>query len=144
VFFSKLEEIRYRETGIHSESRGAGDAVQSCILRTYCDAIPFIFALYHIPVQLSNGVSPLQLPLALLPIWLIGLLLAVVYLRTGNLFLVVGLHALNDSPTILFSPTFLSNDLLGLIIVFVFALLLLLFWPLFTKRRLQPQHAYGG
>lgn len=35
-------------------------------------------ALYHIPIQLSKGVSPLQLPLALLPILLIGLLLAVV------------------------------------------------------------------
>ncbi len=102
-----------------------------------------LFALYHIPIQLSNGESPLQLPLALLPILLIGLLLALVYLRTGNLFLAVGLHALNDSPTVLFSPTFLSNDLLGLIIVCVFALLLLLFWPLFTRRRLQP-HAYKG
>lgn len=103
-----------------------------------------LFALYHIPVELSSGVSPLQLPLALLPILLIGLLLAVVYLRTGNVFLVVGLHALNNSPTILFSPTFLSNDLLGLIIVFLFALLLLLFWPFFTRRRVQSQPAYKG
>ncbi len=102
-----------------------------------------LFALYHIPIQLSSGVNPLQLPLALLPILFIGLLLAVVYLRTGNLFLVVGLHALNDYLTILFSPTFLSNDLLGGIIVFVFVLLLLIFWPLF-RRRLQPQHAYKG
>lgn len=103
-----------------------------------------LFALYHIPIQLSNGVRPIQLPLALLPVFLIGLLLAVVYLRTGNLFIAVGLHALNDSPTVLFSPTFLSNDLLGLIIVFVFALLLILFWPLFTRKRLQPQYAYKG
>ena len=93
-----------------------------------------LFALYHIPVMLSNGVSPIQLPLALLPILFIGLLLAVVYLRTGNLFLAVGLHALNDAPTVLFSPTFLSNDLLGLITFLVFAALLLLFWPLFTRR----------
>ena len=103
-----------------------------------------LFALYHIPVMLSNGVSPIQLPLALLPILLIGLLLAVVYLRTGNLFLAVGLHALNDSPTILFSPTFLSNDLLGLIIVLIFAALLLLFWPLFTKRRSIALAAHEG
>lgn len=87
-----------------------------------------LFALYHIPVMSSTGVSPIQLPLALLPILLVGLLLAVVYLRTSNLFLAVGLHALNDAPTVLFPPTFLSNDLLGLITVLVFALLLL-FWP---------------
>jgi membrane protease YdiL (CAAX protease family) len=101
-----------------------------------------LFALYHIPVELSNGVSPFQLPLALLPIFLIGLLLAVVYLRTANLFIVIGLHALNDNPTVLFSPTFLSNDLLGLILVCVFALLLILFWPTFTQRRLPSQHTY--
>jgi hypothetical protein len=90
----------------------------------------------------GDGVSPLQLPLALFPIFLIGLLLAVVYLRTGNLFLAAGLHALNDYPTVLFSRTFLSNDLQGLIIVFIYALLLLFFWALFTRRRLQRQHAY--
>ena len=107
-------------------------------------ASQLLFALYHIPVMLSNGVSLIQLPLALLPILLIGLLLAVIYLRTRNLFLAVGLHALNDAPTVLFSPTFLSNDLLGLVIVLVFATLLLLFWPRFTKRRSMAQAAQEG
>lgn len=101
-----------------------------------------LFALYHIPARLSSGVSPIQLPLFLFPILLIGLLLAVVYLRTGNLFLAVGLHAMNDSPTVLFSSTFLSNDWLGSIIVLIFAALLLLFWPLLTKRRSMAPPAH--
>ena len=95
-----------------------------------------LFALYHIPVNLSNGTRSIQLLAILFLILLISLLLAIVYLRTSNLFVVVGLHALNDSPTVLFSPTFLSNDLLGFILVLVFAALLLLFWPHFTRRKL--------
>jgi CAAX protease family protein len=87
-----------------------------------------LFALYHIPIQLYQGTSPGDLPLALLPLWLIGIALAFIYLRTRNLWLVIGLHALNDLPLLLFAvPAFLSG-FFGPCLVFTVASILAVAW----------------
>jgi hypothetical protein len=63
-----------------------------------------LFALLHIPNRLYLGTPlPLLLPdLAALLLW--GCLYAVIYLKTDNLFLAVGVHALANAPTTLFAP----------------------------------------
>jgi len=61
----------------------------------------------------------------------VGLLLALLYLRTDNLFIVIGAHALIDAPTPLFASTFIGAY--GLVLVFV--VLAVLAWPLFTQKQ---------
>jgi hypothetical protein len=53
-----------------------------------------IFALGHVPFNLVNGSGQAQL----LAQFAMGLLLCGVYLRTGNLFLAMGLHVLTNDP----------------------------------------------
>jgi hypothetical protein len=62
-----------------------------------------IFALVHIPNRLYLGmtISEIIPDLALLTVW--GVLFTLIYLRTDNLFLVVGIHALGNAPTTLFA-----------------------------------------
>jgi membrane protease YdiL (CAAX protease family) len=61
-----------------------------------------MFALIHIPIRLWTGVTLAELPESLLWVGLLGVLFAVIYLRTGNLFFTVGAHALANAPTMLF------------------------------------------
>jgi membrane protease YdiL (CAAX protease family) len=62
-----------------------------------------IFSLYHIPHRLANNTSLQDLPYQLLLLWISGLLLCYVYLRSQNLLVAVVVHALGNAPTILFS-----------------------------------------
>lgn len=59
------------------------------------------FALAHIPARLASGVAPADLSLPLLSIACWGVCFALIYLHTGNLFLVMGFHALLNAPSIL-------------------------------------------
>jgi hypothetical protein len=63
-----------------------------------------IFALVHIPnrVYLGLGAGEIALDLLLLTVW--GVLFTLIYLRTDNIFLVAGIHALGNAPTSLFAP----------------------------------------
>lgn len=83
-----------------------------------------IFALSHIPNRLYLGMMPEQLlpDLLLLLGW--GVLYTIIYLRTDNLFLVVGVHALGNAPSTLFatSPVFAG----GGASLFMYALVVLL------------------
>ncbi|MFB6129978.1 MAG: lysostaphin resistance A-like protein [Salinigranum sp.] len=60
-----------------------------------------VFALIHVPSRLVQGVPPGSLLGAITVPFLLGVLLALVYYRTGNLFVVVGLHALINQPVLL-------------------------------------------
>lgn len=60
-----------------------------------------VFALMHVPNRLwVTGLAPAELPGALLPLFLVGIYFAALYLLTGNLFAVVGVHALNNMPVL--------------------------------------------
>jgi uncharacterized protein len=63
-----------------------------------------MFALYHLPADVLGGSSGAgmtwpDIALDLSRVFAIGMVLAALYLRTGNLFLVIGIHALQDAGT---------------------------------------------
>lgn len=64
-----------------------------------------LFALMHIPLQLIKfNVSGFSLLFWLLATGIAGVIFAVVYVKTGNLFVAVGFHAVFNEPTQLFAP----------------------------------------
>jgi uncharacterized protein len=90
--------------------------------------IGIIFAATHIVVRLQNGITPAQLlgigDVGLLSLFLRSLAWSFIYLRTGNLFVATGVHALSNSGPLLFDYT--GNRLFGIIYV---GLALAAFWP---------------
>ncbi|MFB6069958.1 MAG: lysostaphin resistance A-like protein [Halanaeroarchaeum sp.] len=60
-----------------------------------------IFAVIHVPARLVEGAAPGTLPFLIIGPFLIGTLLGLVYYRTGNLFVTIGLHALINDPVLL-------------------------------------------
>lgn len=64
-----------------------------------------VFALSHIPNRIYLGVPAHEIALDLLMLAGWGLLYTLIYLRTDNLFLAVGVHALGNAPTTLFQST---------------------------------------
>jgi membrane protease YdiL (CAAX protease family) len=57
-----------------------------------------IFAAIHVPLRLQSGMSLSALPMELALLFVLGVLLALLYWRTGNLFVSVGIHALLNTP----------------------------------------------
>lgn len=86
-----------------------------------------LFALSHLPNRLSGGVEGTILESGWLAdqgmLFFMGLVLAAVYLRTGNLFIAVGLHALMNAPTLLVS---VGQDVIAPMTVFVIMLFMIL------------------
>lgn len=85
----------------------------------------------HIPSRLGQDLTPLDWTVDFSSVFLIGLFLACIYLRTGNLFLAIGLHALIDAPTSLFISADISKWL-----IFGIGLMTIIFWS--GIRKLQP------
>lgn len=83
-----------------------------------------LFALRHIPVRVWQGASPGDLPTTIGEVFAIGVILALLYLRTRNLFLVIGIHALYDAPTAL-----LAHGGVAALLALGLAVLILLLWP---------------
>ena len=89
------------------------------------------FALIHIP-NLHN----LSIPVGggsvgmLAAIFVTGVVQAVLYLRTGNLFVGVGFHALVNAPTLLMQSAIPPEP-----IVFGLMLVVLVAWPWFSKQK---------
>lgn len=86
-----------------------------------------LFALMHIPFQLiSWGSTWAALPFWLLATGIAGIIFAAIYVKTQNLFIAVGFHALFNEPTQLFVPPVEPSQipttvvtLLGLALVFL-------------------------
>ena len=86
------------------------------------------FGLNHVPAGLRAGLStPAALGFAA-HAGLAGALFAAIYLRTGNLFVAAGAHALINDPVGIVSPLVDPS-----IVVLVSASVLLLAWPLLAK-----------
>lgn len=83
-----------------------------------------LFALRHIPVRVWQGASPGDLPTTIGEVFAIGVIFALLYLRTRNLFLVIGIHALYDAPTAL-----LAHGGVAALLALGLAVLILLLWP---------------
>lgn len=84
-----------------------------------------VFALIHVPNRLvGEGLALEQLGPTLLLLFVWGTLLAVVYYRTGNLFVAIGVHAFMNTPTMLVGPP----DA-GILTVIVLGVLIAALWP---------------
>lgn len=83
-----------------------------------------VFGIIHIPSRLAQGATVGDLPLLLLGPFLIGVLFALVYYRTGNLFVTVGLHALVNDPVLV-----VNAGAIALFPILFVLLAVLLVWP---------------
>jgi membrane protease YdiL (CAAX protease family) len=81
-----------------------------------------LFALAHVPNRLYQGVALPDLLPSLLSVLAFGLLYSFIYIRTGNLFFAVGVHAFSNTPTFVVGG---NEPVLVLALGFVVALL----WP---------------
>lgn len=90
-----------------------------------------IFALVHIPATLLQGASVGDLLIRLATLFALGVLLALVYLQTRNLFVVVAIHSLSDWPMPLFHQSVLGDLSL---LSFVALVAVLLLWPIITRQ----------
>lgn len=86
-----------------------------------------IFALMHIPIRVFTGMSPLTMVYSLLTLFFYGTVFALIYCRTGNLFVAIGIHTLHNNPASLFLPKASAFSLLYPLVVIV-----LLVWPWLT------------
>lgn len=75
------------------------------------------FALAHVPSRLYQGFAPVALAESVGLLFLLGLLFALVYYRTGNLWIAVGLHALSNAPTMVSAPTSAGRILVPVLMV---------------------------
>jgi len=83
-----------------------------------------VFTLVHVPGRLAAGVEVGSLPAFLAAPFVLGVLFALVYARTGNLFVAIGLHALVNDPVLLV-------DAGGIVLVplLLVVLAILVAWP---------------
>ena len=95
-----------------------------------------LFALAHVPNRLwVTGLNPSQLPGALLPLFLLGLYFAMLYLLTGNLFAVIGVHALTNEPLLaLVGADGRTLDMPHFLIAVALSLALAIAWRLWRAR----------
>jgi membrane protease YdiL (CAAX protease family) len=86
------------------------------------------FTLFHVPWKLVTQGWSANTMGELCGVLLTGIVYSLLYLRTDNLFLVMGVHALGNAPTSLLSPTIGTPNLLLLLTVVIWIL-----WPRLKK-----------
>ncbi len=86
------------------------------------------FTLFHVPWKLMTQGWSASTMGELSGVLLTGIVYSLLYLRTDNLFLVMGVHALGNAPTFLISPTIGTPNLLLLFTVVIWIL-----WPRLNK-----------
>jgi membrane protease YdiL (CAAX protease family) len=94
-------------------------------------ASQLFFGVTHLPVRLHDGAG-LDLALArdlFLTTPLLGAVFAFIYLRTGNLWVAIGVHALHNAPLPLFVAALDGGQLVNEL-----GLALALVWPFFGRR----------
>lgn len=84
-----------------------------------------VFALIHIPNRIASGYVGMEYLFDFFQLVFIGVLFAMIYLLTRNLFFVIGVHALLNNPPMLFESNF-SNSivLLAIFLLVVFLLVI--------------------
>ncbi len=101
-----MEEINFRgflwpQLALRLKTR-VGDRAAWAVAAVASQAI---FALMHVPIRLYGGADAATLAAMLVNLFAIGLVFCVVYAATRNLFVVVGYHALLNTPTLLVSSS---------------------------------------
>ncbi|MBT8401980.1 MAG: CPBP family intramembrane metalloprotease, partial [Rhodothermia bacterium] len=82
----------------------------------------------HAPAAFRQGLSMTTVVLYLAQVFVVGLLFAAVYVRTGNLFVAVGLHGLINVPGGLFTSGIDSS-----FVMLVLTCGVLLVWPYLAR-----------
>jgi uncharacterized protein len=94
--------------------------------------VQFLFALIHIPNRLlTENMTIPEMLVSLVYVFILGMFFACIYLRTRNLFLAIGIHALFNTPTVLFASVLPSQAILGALTI-----LMLVAWPRLTIHRM--------
>ncbi|MUV56458.1 CPBP family intramembrane glutamic endopeptidase [Halogeometricum sp. CBA1124] len=89
-----------------------------------------VFSLLHVPNRLYQGFPLDALLVSLGMLFLMGLLFALVYHRTGNLLVAVGVHAVGNAPTML-----VETPVSGNFLTVVLAVVLVVVWPVVSGSR---------
>jgi membrane protease YdiL (CAAX protease family) len=127
-----IEEIIYRGVllpQVYLVLRAGTRWAESRVLFSAAIASQAYFAINHLPAALRTYAEPWSVTaLYLVQVLFVGLLFAAVYLRTGNLFVAMGLHALLNFPGELFTarvdPFF---------VVLVVSCAILIAWPYLNR-----------
>nr|WP_240955921.1 CPBP family intramembrane glutamic endopeptidase [Wenzhouxiangella sp. XN79A] len=91
-----------------------------------------VFSPWHLPTLLINqDLEPTALFAQLVNLFGAGVLLAVLYLRTGNLWVTMAVHALVNAPTLL-----LASPVSGSMLAGTLGVALIIAWPRFIGRPL--------
>ena len=124
-----FEEILFRgvlfqQWRMRLSSRGKRPAQSLLLALIFSQAL---FALIHVPLRLSSGMPLDALPSELALLFGLGVLLGLVYWRTSNLYICVGVHALSNAPFLVVKQQLdiSSNGMTAA----VAAMMLILFWP---------------
>ncbi len=90
-----------------------------------------VFSLLHIPTLISAGANSGYIIARLGAALFLGIIMALLYMRTGNLFLIIGIHALIDTNTSLFNNI---EDSVEHAVYAALMILVLIIWPVFRVR----------
>jgi hypothetical protein len=93
-----------------------------------------IFALVHIPNRLYLGLSAGDILVDLLMLLGWGILFALIYMRTDNLFIAVAVHALGNAPTTLFATSPMLDGAGASLLIYVLAALGIFVLPVVRSR----------
>jgi uncharacterized protein len=92
------------------------------------------FALAHIPNRMYLGMQIGDLPGDLLMLIALGVLYTLIYVKTDNLFLVVGIHALGNAPTTLFASAPMLQGAGASALIYLLAIAWVFGVPLMSQR----------
>jgi membrane protease YdiL (CAAX protease family) len=93
-----------------------------------------LFALSHIPNRIYLGMSAEEIIFDLLMLLGWGILYTLIYIRTDNLFIVVGIHALGNTPTTLFATAPFLEGSGGSMLIYALAFFALFALPRWKSR----------
>lgn len=94
-----------------------------------------LFALSHIPNRLYLGLPPDAIALDLIYLLALGILFTFIYVKTGNLFIVIGIHALGNAPTTLFQTAPFLEVEGGSMLIYLLVIAAFYAVPLWWKNR---------
>lgn len=93
-----------------------------------------LFALSHVPNRIYLGMTREEIIIDLLMLLGWGTLYTFIYARTDNLFIVVGIHALGNTPTNLFTTSTLFSGDGASILIYTLVIITLFGLPLFRAK----------
>ena len=93
------------------------------------------FALIHIPDRVWENQPLSEYWMDMFSLFIYGVVFVLLYLRTNNILIVAGIHALLNRTTSLFMPSFYSW-----IIIWIFVVLLLIFYPIIIDKIKNKKH----